>query len=114
MRTGNILIFLKLLLVLIILAATFASGSEAFVNHWLFTFLKEKYGADYKKMEPYGIVVLDMPMEYNTSEYSQAPFGDSGIEQQVYSATYRSKCIISEPQREKSTFLPIGKLRMIQ
>ena len=103
MRTGNILIFLKLLLVLIILAATFASGSEAFVNHWLFSFLEEKYGADYKKIEPYGIVVLDMPMEYNTSEYSQAPFGDSGIEQQVHSATYESKCIINEPLTNRQT-----------
>ena len=66
-----------------IFVATFASGSENFVSGWLFPFLEENYGPDYKTMEPYGIVVMDVPMEYNTSEYSQIPFADQGYDKEV-------------------------------
>ena len=62
---------------------TFASGSEKYVIEWLLPFLERNYGADHKKMKPHGFVIIDMPMEYNTSEYSQTIIGPEGSEAEV-------------------------------
>ena len=60
-------------------------GSEAFVNDWLLPFLQQNYGADFKKMKPYGFVVMDVPMFFNTQPYSQAIIAPAGygMEKQV-------------------------------
>ena len=50
-------------------------GSEAFVNQWFLPFLQKNYGPDFKHLKHYGVVVMDVPMEYNTSEHSQAVVG---------------------------------------
>ena len=64
-------------------SGTFASGSEKFVSEWLLPFLQKTYGSEYKTMKPHGIVVLDMPMEYNATEGTQTIIGPVGAEKEV-------------------------------
>ena len=46
-------------------------GSEAFVDQWLPKYMLENYGPEYTSMQPYGVIVMDTMMEFNSSANSQ-------------------------------------------
>ena len=50
-------------------------------------------------MEPYGVVVMDVPMEYNTSEYSQIPFADQGYDKEVCGTIWASLRVSNQSPR---------------
>ena len=55
-------------------------GSEAFVGQWLPKYLQTNYGPEYPSMKPYGVIVMDTMMEFNTSANSQViPNEASGV-----------------------------------
>ena len=45
------------------------------MNQWFLSFLSDNYGPDFRQMKQYGFVVLDVPMLFNDTEYSQTIIG---------------------------------------
>lgn len=47
------------------------TGSKYFITDWQIPWLQQNYGDIVSKLRPYGVIVMDTVMEYNTSKWSQ-------------------------------------------
>ncbi|XP_045168396.2 uncharacterized protein YfbL-like isoform X1 [Mercenaria mercenaria] len=66
-------------------------GSEVFIVQWLNPWLAKNYGQAARSLVPYGIIVLDTMMEYNTSSNSQKfPAGAESTFQHLFPTSFQS------------------------
>ena len=59
------------------------------MNQWFVSFLTDNYGQDFRQMKQYGFVILDVPMLFNDTEYSQTIIGPKDFDLVVSVRFYR-------------------------
>lgn len=71
MYVWNMILNENLLMYMYFTFETDYTGSKYFITDWQIPWLQQNYGDIVSKLRPYGVIVMDTVMEYNTSKWSQ-------------------------------------------